>query len=121
MIPALMLAFILVVLLLKAWPAILINGWGFFTKSVWHTGAQYGSSVHSHGITYLSGQEYGAVPQIIGTLETSAIALIIAVPVSIGAALVVVERLPGGWPAPSGCSSSCWRASRAWSSACGGC
>ena len=94
MIPALMLGFILVVLIIKAWPAILINGWSFFTTSVWHTGAQYGTSVHSHGITYLSGQEYGAVPQIVGTLETSAIALIIAVPVSIGAALVVVERLP---------------------------
>ena len=34
------------------------------------------------------------MPQIVGTLETSLIALIIAVPVSIGAALVVVERLP---------------------------
>jgi phosphate transport system permease protein len=94
LIPALMLAFILVVLSIKAWPAIQINGWSFFTKSVWQTGAQYGTSVSSHGITYLSGQDYGAVPQIVGTLETSLIALIIAVPVSIGAALMVVERLP---------------------------
>jgi phosphate transport system permease protein len=93
-VPTLMLAVILVILFVKAWPAIQINGWGFFTKSVWHTGAQYGKSVSSHGITYLEGQEYGALPQIVGTLETSAIALIIAVPVSIGAALVIVERLP---------------------------
>ena len=92
--PTLTLAFILVVLFLKAWPAIQINGWGFFTKSVWNTGAQYGKSVSSHGITYVEGQDYGALPQIIGTLETSLIALIIAVPVSIGAALVIVERLP---------------------------
>jgi phosphate transport system permease protein len=89
-----MLAFIFVVLIVKALPAIEVNGWGFFSKSVWNTGAQYGKTVHSHGITYLSGQRYGAVPQIVGTLETSAIALIIAVPVSIGAALVIVERLP---------------------------
>ncbi len=89
-----MLAVILVILFVKAWPAIQINGWGFFTKSVWHTGAQYGKSVSSHGITYLDGQEYGALPQIVGTLQTSLIALIIAVPVSIGAALVIVERLP---------------------------
>lgn len=94
LIPTLMLGFILVVLFVKAWPAIQINGWGFFTTSVWHTGAQYGKSVTSHGITYLSGQDYGALPQIVGTLETSVIALIIAVPVSIGAALMVVERLP---------------------------
>src|SRR5215472_12296624 len=93
-IPTLMLAFILVILFTKAWPAIQINGWGFFTKSVWHTGNQYGKTVTSHGITYVEGQEYGAVPQIVGTLETSAIALIIAVPVSIGAALFIVERLP---------------------------
>jgi phosphate transport system permease protein len=93
-VPTLTLAFILVVLFLKAWPAIQINGWGFFTKSVWNTGAQYGKTVSSHGITYLGGQEYGALPQIVGTLETSLIALIIAVPVSIGAALVIVERLP---------------------------
>jgi phosphate transport system permease protein len=93
-VPTLTLAFILVVLFLKAWPAIQINGWGFFTKSVWNTGAQYGKSVSSHGITYVEGQDYGALPQIIGTLETSLIALIIAVPVSIGAALVIVERLP---------------------------
>jgi phosphate transport system permease protein len=93
-VPTLTLAFILVVLFLKAWPAIQINGWGFFTKSVWNTGAQYGKSVSSHGITYVGGQDYGALPQIIGTVETSLIALIIAVPVSIGAALVIVERLP---------------------------
>ena len=93
-IPTLMLAFILVILFVKAWPAIQINGLDFFTKSVWNTGNQYGKSVTSHGITYISGQQYGAVPQIVGTLETTLIALIIAVPVSIGAALVVVERLP---------------------------
>src|ERR1700722_1228353 len=94
LIPTLMLVLILAVLLIKAWPAIQINGWGFFTKSVWHTGDQYGSTVKSHGLTYLSGENYGAWPQIVGTLETSLIALIIAVPVSLGAALVIVERLP---------------------------
>jgi phosphate transport system permease protein len=93
-VPTLMLAFILVILFTKAWPAIQINGWGFFTKSVWQTGNQYGKTVTSHGITYITGQEYGAIPQIVGTLQTSLIAVIIAVPVSIGAALVVVERLP---------------------------
>src|SRR5690242_17546452 len=72
LVPTLTLAFILVVLFVKAWPAIQINGWGFFTKTSWHTGAQYGKPVHSHGITYLPGQEYGALPQIVGTLETSA-------------------------------------------------
>ena len=50
--------------------------------------------VTTNGVKHLQGAEYGAVPEIVGTLQTSAIALIIAVPVSIGAALVIVERLP---------------------------
>jgi ABC-type phosphate transport system permease subunit len=33
-------------------------------------------------------------PADVGTLETSAIALVIAIPVSVGAALAIVERLP---------------------------
>ncbi len=48
----------------------------------------------SYGLTHLPGEEFGALPEILGTLATSAIALIIAVPVSIGAALAIVERLP---------------------------
>ncbi len=40
------------------------------------------------------GAYYGALPLIVGTLATSAIALIVAVPVSIGAALAITERLP---------------------------
>ena len=48
----------------------------------------------SDGVTHLAGEEFGALPEILGTLATSAIALIIAVPVSIGAALAIVERLP---------------------------
>lgn len=94
LIPSLMLAFILVILLVKAIPAISFNGLHFFTSSVWNTGAAYGKPVITGGIRHLPGEKYGALPQIIGTLETSAIALLIAVPVSIGAALVVVERLP---------------------------
>ena len=37
---------------------------------------------------------YGALPLIAGTLESSVIALAVAVPVSIGTALAVVEKLP---------------------------
>ena len=48
----------------------------------------------SDGLTHLPGEEFGALPEILGTLATSAIALIIAIPVSIGAALAIVERLP---------------------------
>jgi phosphate transport system permease protein len=94
LLPTLALGFILVVLIVEAIPAIKYNGWGFFTKSVWNEGSQYGAVQTTHGVKHLQGAEYGAVPEIIGTLQTSFIALLIAVPVSIGAALVIVERLP---------------------------
>jgi phosphate transport system permease protein len=93
--PSLALAFILAVLIVKAIPAIRYNGFGFFSKSVWEQGGGYNAViVHSGGATHLSGATFGGLAEIVGTLLTSFIALIIAVPVSIGAALVIVERLP---------------------------
>jgi len=92
--PALALGFILVILIVKAIPAIGFNGGSFFTRKQWSEGSLYGAPVTSGGVTHPPGASYGALPEIVGTLATSAIALIIGVPVSIGAALVIVERLP---------------------------
>ena len=93
--PVLSLGFILVVLLVEAIPAIKDNGWGFFTKSVWNEGTGYNATVvTTNGVKHLSGAQYGALPEVVGTLATSAIALVIAVPLSVGAALAIVERLP---------------------------
>lgn len=93
-VPVLMLAFVLVTLIFKAIPALEFSGWHFFTGTTWNFGSQYGKPVTSDGLTHLPGEEFGALPAILGTLATSAIALIIAIPVSIGAALAIVERLP---------------------------
>lgn len=94
-IPLLALILIMAALLVEALPAIRYNGLHFFYRSVWNEGAGYNSTiVTTGGVKHLSGAEYGALPEIAGTLLTSAIALIIGVPVSIGAALAIVERLP---------------------------
>ena len=93
-VPLLMLFFVLITLILQAIPAIRFAGWHIFTGKTWNFGAQYGTPVTSDGVTHLAGEEFGALPEILGTLATSVIALIIAVPVSIGAALAIVERLP---------------------------
>ncbi len=93
-IPALALAFIVVSLVLEALPAIRLNGWSFLTSSAWNPGSGYGAVVTTDGIQHPAGSQFGAGPLIVGTLASSAIALVIAVPVSIGAALVIVERLP---------------------------
>jgi phosphate transport system permease protein len=93
-VPVLMLTFVLLTLIIQAIPAIRFSGWHIFTGRIWNFGAQYAQPVTSDGLTHLAGEEFGALPEILGTLVTSVIALIIAVPVSIGAALVIVERLP---------------------------
>jgi phosphate transport system permease protein len=93
-IPLLMLVFVLVTLIVKAIPALQFSGWHIFTGTTWNFGSQYGTPVRTNGLLHNSGEQFGALPEILGTLATSAIALIIAVPVSIGAALVIVERLP---------------------------
>ena len=93
--PSLALGFILVTLLIEALPAIKYNGAGFFTGHVWDEGTGYNSApVHTNGVYHLTGAKYGALPEILGTLATSAIALIVGVPIAIGAALAIVERLP---------------------------
>jgi phosphate transport system permease protein len=94
LIPLLALGFILVVLLVDAIPAIRLNGAGFFTKSIWSPGGYNSTIVSTDGIKHLSGSSFGALPEIAGTLISSAIALIVGVPISIGAALAIVERLP---------------------------
>lgn len=60
---------------LEAMPAIQRYGLGFFTSTDWNPVAE----------------EYGALPQIYGTLVTAFIALLLAVPIGVGTALVVSE------------------------------
>ncbi|HZC91836.1 MAG TPA: phosphate ABC transporter permease subunit PstC [Mycobacterium sp.] len=93
-IPLIALVFVLATLIMEALPAIRLNGLHFFTATEWNPGNLYGNTVVTDGVPHPTGAHYGALPLIVGTLASSAIALIIAVPVSIGAALAIVERLP---------------------------
>ncbi len=82
------------VLAFKAWPAITVNGVHFLVGSSWKPGNVYGAVSTTGGVAHPFGSSYGAWPAIAGTLESSAIAIVIAVPVSIGAAFALTERLP---------------------------
>jgi phosphate transport system permease protein len=93
-IPLVALALILGVLLWKAWPAIRFNGFGFFTRTPWSVGNTYAPVVTTNGVRHPPLASYGALPLIIGTLASAAIALLLAVPVAVGTALIVVEKLP---------------------------
>jgi len=94
LVPLAMLLFVLITLIVKAIPALEFSGWHMLTSTSWSFGSQYGKPVVSQGILHNSGEAFGALPEILGTLATSAIALIVGVPIAIGAALVIVERLP---------------------------
>jgi phosphate transport system permease protein len=69
---------LLVVLNVDALPSIKQFGLSFLTSSIWNPVKQI----------------FGALPSIYGTLVTSVIALLLAVPISLGAAIFLVEVAP---------------------------
>ena len=77
---------ILISLLVGAWPSISTYGLGFLTNSAW-------DPVQNN---------YGGLVMIYGTLMTSAIALLVAVPVSFGIALFLTELSPAWLKRPLG-------------------
>ena len=81
-----LLAAILVSLVVGAWPAIDKYGLGFLTNSVWDP----------------VNNEYGGLVMIYGTLMTSFIALLVAVPVSFGIAMFLTELAPAWLRRPLG-------------------
>jgi phosphate transport system permease protein len=81
-----LLAAILASLAAGAWPAIEKYGLGFLGNRVWDP----------------VNNEYGGLVMIYGTLATSLIALVIAVPVSFGIALFLTELSPGWLKRPLG-------------------
>lgn len=72
------LAALFMLLVIDAWPALRRYGFSFVTTSTWDNVKE----------------QFGALPYIYGTLVTSAVAIVLAVPVAIGAALYVAEFAP---------------------------
>ena len=87
--------FIATLLLVHAMPSIRYNGVDFLTHNQWAFGNFYssGTTVHN-GVAAPIGAAYGALPFIAGTFLTSIIALVIGVPVALGAALILTEHVP---------------------------
>jgi phosphate transport system permease protein len=92
-VPLMALLAMVAVLLVEAWPAVRFNGAGFFTSGVWSIGSLYSTPVTTGGVLHLAGAQYGALDLVIGTLECSAIALLIGFPIAFGAAVMIAERL----------------------------
>jgi phosphate transport system permease protein len=100
--PLAALIFAIAVLAHKAWPAIRVNGWYFLYGKNWTYGQSYGATVHTDGVAHAAGAQFGAWPIIAGTLQSSFIAVVVALPLSIGAAFALTERLPGWISRPLG-------------------
>lgn len=93
--PLVALLFIAVVLVVNAYPSILFNGLGFFYHQAWNFGNFYSNATTTqNGVSAPVGASYGVLPFIVGTLLTSVIAFIVGVPIAIGAALILVEKMP---------------------------
>ena len=86
---------ILVFLFIFSFPAIKFNGWNILTGVTWNIGNQYGSGVVTHhGVTAQSGANFGGLVFVFGTIVTSALAMLLGVPISILVALALVYRVP---------------------------
>ena len=77
-----------------SWPAIRFNGFGFLFSQTWSLGNLYANPVHVRGMLVPPAAHYGIWVFIVGTLASSALALLLAVPVGIGVALYLVEYAP---------------------------
>ncbi len=77
-----------------SWPAIRFNGFGFLFSQTWNLGNLYANPVHVRGMLVPPAAHYGIWVFIVGTLASSALALLLAVPVGVGVALYLVEYAP---------------------------
>jgi phosphate transport system permease protein len=93
LIPAALCAVILF-LLIYSGQAIGFNGLHFITDINWNLGDLYDDPVTVQGIQIPSGANYGILVFIVGTLLSSFIAILIAVPLSVGAAIFLAEAVP---------------------------
>ena len=103
LIPALVLAFLAYKLLTYSWPAIRFNGWGFFTGRTFTLGNLYGGTDEvRNGYHAAHGAKFEILPLLFGTVVSSLIALVLAVPVSVAGAVLLVEKLPARLQSPFG-------------------
>lgn len=94
-VPTAALAFLVYQMVKTAYPAIIFNGIKFFTTKTFTMGNLYGTGVEvRHGYTAAQGASYGILPLVFGTVVSSAIAVCLAVPISVGGAILLAERIP---------------------------
>jgi len=92
MIPAALLAVVLF-LVIYSGPALLFNGLHFLVDVTWNPGDTDNPAV-TNGFMVPNGAEFGILVFIIGTVASSTIAILIAVPLAVGGAIFLAEAVP---------------------------
>ena len=94
-IPTALLLLIAALMVAQSVPAFRYAGWGFFTGRVFSFGNLYVTKLQvQNGVPAPHGATYGAFTFIFGTLVSSVIALLVALPLAVGAVLALTERVP---------------------------
>jgi len=81
-------------LLYAGYPSLVVNGIGFLTSSVWRPNPPNARIITINGIQTLSGSSYGVLVFAADTLVSSAIALVLAIPASLGIAIFLTQVAP---------------------------
>ncbi len=96
----LVIAAILLFLVVYAWPAIRFNGINFLITKTWDLGNLYADPVERHGVLAPIGATYGCLVFVAGTLASSFLALLVAVPVSLGISIFLAEGVNRAFRTP---------------------
>ncbi len=94
LVPTAALVFLAYEMVKSAYPAVVFNGGHFFTTKKFTMGNLYGSVEVKNGYKAAHGATFGVLPLLFGTVVSSLIALILAVPVAVGGAILLVEKMP---------------------------
>jgi len=81
-------------LAIYSWPAAHFNGFGFVVRDTWNLGNLYADPITVAGTAIQPGAQYGILFLIVGTLLSTLVALAIALPVGVGAAIFLAEAVP---------------------------
>ncbi len=91
---------IVVFLVIYSWPAIQYNEFHFLWTNDWNLGNLYGNPVSVDGHQVMPGAKYGIWFLVVGTIASSVLAMLMAMPIAIGAAYFLGEGVRKAWAGP---------------------
>jgi len=91
--PLAVVLFVGIALIVWSYQSIVVNGLGFFTTTLWDPKLS-NPVVYVNGFPTLAGSSYGVLVFVTGTLLTSGMALLFAVPAGLGIAIFLTQLAP---------------------------